>query len=455
MKKILLFIATISLSLLGITVMARENIGFSSLIGLRELANLEELITVTLGSNNYTLTLMDGFEETDKYILVEDIEMGYLIYDRSLQEYVEYSEFDVSPYNISEGQKLYAAPTYYFDVTCDGTLSIYDDIMISDEETQIYSSLETKLSEQYYGIKYQQSTSQSGTQSLLAATIDPVHIPYSYYFSNLRNNMGVNNGLYSGSCGYVAICMIYAYYDTFFKDLIIPETQEEKGETFSPTDFSTCTDSPGHNIFFQDAVMNYAAVKGYKTPGSNALNITRLQSIITGYMTEEVGLTTTRTRTDTLAKCKTAISSGYPVIIGIDGWHPSEGQISHFVVGYAYDSIGIIANFGWMGNDRQTHINGYTIGDGLYIDISGNPTYTDNYYYVEDDDYCRRYIDVRTGYSTQHPGYTYNNLNGTYHTRNCTACAYSEQIVHLYKYNNALQLYVCACGASRRENPLD
>ena len=75
----------------------------------------------------------------------------------------------------------------------------------------------------------------------------------TYYFYNLRENMGYN---YIGSCSYVAISMMLSYYDTYWDDTIIDDSYDlnslfEKTEyvdgilTYSKLTLSNFENSPG------------------------------------------------------------------------------------------------------------------------------------------------------------------------------------------------------------------
>ena len=67
----------------------------------------------------------------------------------------------------------------------------------------------------------------------------------SYYFKNLRENFG-NNAF--GSCGYVAIGMLFSFYDAYWNDDIIPSQYDVNAQYIPSTNSNVVpynTNSPG------------------------------------------------------------------------------------------------------------------------------------------------------------------------------------------------------------------
>lgn len=372
-----------------------------------------ELAVEKLNQKKLTYELIDGVEDKERFILFRGQEKGYLIYDRFAEIYLEYSVDDDSPYESVSGKKIYVAPTYYYqldegkyfdarlgnelraeDVESLKVFSIefteniqaqkqIDEILISEEKETVTPHIhDYDDHHECDDHDHQVMSSPSGGNK----------IPYSYYYENLRFNMG-NNVL--GTCSFVAAGMILSYYDSIYNDNIVPEQFDLPGTNrtgtgnFNPQQpFNgwseiypeTFEQSPGVSDAFHLQTINEM--------NTTAMNIDQTATLISRYL-DDAGVSYSKKQwnwweglfTSKYQWVKNGIDSGNPVYIHFTGTDTAldSRDLNHAVVGYEYDDVGVFVNFGWRGTYTRTNIHNYTLQNVLYFKVNDNPSTIWNY----------------------------------------------------------------------------
>lgn len=93
------------------------------------------------------------------------------------------------------------------------------------------------------------------------------------YFSNLRTNFGTNR---FGTCAFVALAMLFSFYDTYWDDSIVPCAYEAHS-TFQSGFPSGSLESPGSNDSLSQ-IGNYDNFGQYLSSGVPSLKATRLDA---------------------------------------------------------------------------------------------------------------------------------------------------------------------------------
>ena len=137
-----------------------------------------------------------------------------------------------------------------------------------------------------------------------------------------------------------------------------------------------------------------------------------------------------RKKSDYVSFCKTAIDNDCPVIIQITGCDASisTDDINHAVVGYGYDSTGIIVHFGLRNFPYYVNINNYTISHAMYVDITDSHVCSDNYEWSANG--CTGTVCPCGIKTCNHENVTYENYTSAYHNVNCANCDYSYTEEH-------------------------
>ena len=409
------------------------------------------LVNEKLGEGSYEYETLLDFENNNRFILVKG-KKCYLIFDTVLDDYVEFSKSDSSFYDELDdnSEKIYLAPTYYFYRSNGSIYNLYDNRKVLSSEVDKYKTFESELKESYNQIK----TSGSGTRS---GDDDPVYITNRYYFDNLRYNIGSNTtDLYPGSCSYVALGMLLAYYDSIANDNVIAETYDvtstKSFSSYGSIDVANYTASPGIDDNFHEDLIQYGRDLGLTGSSSNSINVSNMDELFEEYF-DDRGLLITTHITDLYTNkynfCKSAIDSDNPVLIAISGidTNINSNDINHAVVGYGYDATGIYAHFGWKNNyHTNTNINNYTINNAFYISFNSTHSHSNNYLWTCNG--CSGTICPCGNKTCNHGSYSYTQYSSTIHKKTCNACSSQQNEAHHFQYVSGND--VCSdCGYSK------
>lgn len=342
---------------------------------------LEILVAEKLKCNFVDYEIMYDFNLKERYILVTG-ENCYLIYDMLINDYVEFSNNSKSWYEgiYGDKKKVYLLPTYYFYYDGDNYISIYDNKKIEKEELELYKNEEKMLTDRY-------SDYQKLNMSALSSACN--YISGRYYFENLNTNIGNNSSIggYEGSCSYISFEMILQYYDNVLNDDIIFENYDVGTQksilNYCDIDISSF-ESPGVDDNFHDFMINFGRINGYTSVYNYYLLIWDMGSLMNDYFSM-IGMHNINHLSLLLNVsnfCRNAIDSNNPVIIGLLR-DPDGKDYEHNIVGYGYDSSGIITHFGYKTtsstNMTSVNINGYVVDSAFYISLSEEHSCSNNY----------------------------------------------------------------------------
>ncbi len=454
MKKISMFLICFVLIFILASVNTFAIIGYSSSLTFNEVNDIKEMVSKTLKVDTYSTEVINGINEKNKYVLVEGLEKGYLIYNRKLKDYVEYAEDSSSPYRGITDKKIYVAPTYYYRIDNNNMISVNNEMIIPMEGIKSLKSLEKDI-DTNYKVTLNEASTMSGNDLPTQA-----EVPCKYYFEKLSNNMGSQTlAGPEGCCGFVAITTILSYFDSYLNDTIIPEEYDEevilKDGVDSIVDYYN---PPGITYEFQYLLMDFAMDNGI-IHGNYGITIKEAKNIMTEYIINERGLEALVFQCNNLSEIKEAIVIDNPVLIGIQGRDTdlSADWISHAVVGYAYDEIGIIANFLDGGYTPAAHINKFTLLGGVFVHFYMPHVHTTNYH-KRDGDKCMKGICLRDEFVSQHENCFYSDMDLISHRISCADCGYQAVELHRYKRIDT-DYYVCEychyvsdCGFLNRVN---
>jgi hypothetical protein len=352
-----------------------------------EYGRVTELGKQFLGTEEFSLELISGITNRNRFVLVTAEKQGYLIYDRYIEEYLEYSTTDPSPFDGVKGNKLYLAPTYYFYEDGNEIKNAEFGQLVSELARNQLIVADREFKEQLRKAKDKDSekmgTSAVGEATTTQTTMSTdVSIPFGFYFTNLKQNMGTNTAfLYPDSCGFVAFGMILSYYDTFLNDHIIAENFDvpttQHFANYQSIQLEAYVESPGTDTNFQAHLIQMAQSLGLTADSS--ITLAKLEPLAYEYAISR-GMSVTVEKTTVLNTmfitraqyCKNAIDAGFPVAIQISGTDTdvSLNRLNHAVVGYRYNDTGIFANFGWKGQHTNTNIHNYTIRNAMYFQFN-------------------------------------------------------------------------------------
>ena len=131
-----------------------------------EVDKLKEVVSRKLSLIEFNYEVISSFNSNDRYVLVEG-KNCYLIYDRELSDYIEFSTITNSVYYKmhSSTKKIYLGPTYYFSEKDGNITELYNGTKVSIEEIEDYKSLEESLKKNY--IQNKQKSTQNHEKEVI------------------------------------------------------------------------------------------------------------------------------------------------------------------------------------------------------------------------------------------------------------------------------------------------
>lgn len=372
----------------------KANSKYNTYLDNNEEKVIQEIVNDKLGIMEYSINFISGISDLNRYVLIEGVN-SYLIYDRELCDYIEFSNSTNSMYYLESNdvEKVYLGPTYYYKYENNQLIDLSNSEIVTDVEIEKLELLEIQFKEIYSNNKEIKQLYNNSTNLIRNfAPNGPVYIQDRYYFDNLKNNMGSNSPTsFSGSCSYVAIGMMLSYYDTIVNDNVIVESYDVNSY-YNFTDYSAINvqayyQSPGIDDFFHSDLIDYGISHGYTTAGDVSISVNNMDDLLNDYF-EDINMSITTHNVDQINIfvdkvnfCKEAIAAGKPVIIAIHGTDPllDSRNLKHDVIGYGYDDTGIYVNFGWKGTNINVNINNYSIPRAFYIDLNEGHSCSNNY----------------------------------------------------------------------------
>ncbi len=352
---------------------------------------VEQIVEQKFGKGDYTYEKLSSFTDPDRFILVEG-DSCYLIYDNQLNNFMEYSTENNSPYKDVDmsTKKVYYSPTYYFYKIGDRIFDLYDDSEVDIEDINLYKMSEENLKESILQSKAANASLKRSSSLLTSENNGPKFIKNSFYFENLRYNKGTNtNSVYPNSCSYVALEMFMSYYDTFYNDNVIDEkydvTEIKSFSDYYSINIKDFLHSPGIDDNFHSFLINYGQTHGYSCfNNKNCISITNMIKVMNELLNpKNLSFTanTSYNSSNTLKLCKDAVDADSPFIVWFQG-NGSDGERDHDVVGFGYSGDGIYVNYGWKNSRYNICIYGYTLKQVMYINFESEHSCSNNYHWT-------------------------------------------------------------------------
>ncbi len=462
---------------------------YNAVLDTIEEATLNEIVFDKLGVNAFEYEVISGMSSVNRYILVEGNNC-YLIYDRKLMGYIEYSTSTNSIYHWAEEniEKVYLAPTYYFKLKDNKIIDLISEEELTSTQIEYFVSMEEELYLSFVESRQNAELSaESGNVIMNTAPSEPTSITHSYYFEELADNMGTNRyDLFSGSCSYVAIGMILSYYDSIINDNVIEESYDVEEtkyfSSYSSINTNSYIESPGIDDTFHADIIALGRKNGYTGSDEVSISLTEMDNLLADYFADrDISITTHNTNSSTskINFCIEAINSDNPVIIQIIGTDIAidDRDLNHAVVGYGYDDSGIYVNFGWKGKHTNVNINNYSIPRAFYMELNEEHLCSNNYLWNYDG--CSGTVCSCDAKMCNHERKTFNNYDYTYHKNQCVACGnytleahnfyisdgydicsdcgYQVEVNHTHAYiyrangDGRTHTAICSCGNLKRE----
>lgn len=394
MKKILIVLLTfIIIALSNIVLDAKQNV-YTKYLKEDEMHILTNIVEENLLTDEFSHEVISSVNYSNRYVHVELDKMGYLIFDRYFQDYSEFSLSSLSPFKDAKGRKVYFGPTYYFTVTNNNYSDVISNVEISNTKVNQFKKQELLNIEEFTKEKALCEKEELLNTSQIMNFSNSIN---TEYFKKLNANIGKNYpDLFPNSCATVAYGMILAYYDSNINDGFIPENFDVRAyqvfESIYEVDISSFAESPGidgDHGGFHEFLLNHAEELDLLGHGNTYFGMTMSDIIeLSDWYSSEIGYAITpRKKGIFISKTqftKNAIDDGYPVYISISGgedlWIGSED--SHAVVGYDYNSSGIIVHFGAQGSTlTEVNIKDYTINSVCYFEVNKQHSHSYNYNY--------------------------------------------------------------------------
>ncbi len=418
---------------------------YNNILSSAENQALNDKVLTCLELESFSYEIISGFASPNRFILVESNNC-YLIYDRFMCDYVEYSTYGNSPYhNLSQNTiKLYLAPTFYYAISGESVIDLLTGVALSSAEIADLQLLETTVTNEWTVNKNNIIASQGSNEQKSSELPASAEVPYSYYLSNLTDNFGSNikDTTLEGSCSYVANEILLSYYDTVKNDNIIAEsydvTEEETFTSYDSINCSVFSESPGINDVFHEDFIEYGTEFDSSIDTPNSINMEDTAQMLTQYFYERIGITISThpisNQTNKVALCKEGIASGCPVLISIA---TSDGN--HRVVGYKYTSNGIFVNYGHKSKPFPVNINSYTINNALYITFNANHVCSNNYAWSYNS--CSGTVCPCGLKTCNHALRTTSQHNPLYHKLTCAAC--NNQLLQEHTFTTSGGMKTC------------
>lgn len=284
------------------------------------------------------------------------------------------------------------------------------------------------------------------------------------YFYNLRQNFGYNQ---KGSCGYIALGMLFTYYDSYWNDNLVPESYDANAY-LRDLDAYLYSSSPGSNEKSIDNESNLTDEKYMETLINSyshnslhakllsigksfryglGLTFSNIRNILDSYMqnNEQISIddwvVTSYYNNNYKSKVpennmtysemmlgiiKDYLKLGIPVLVTItDG-----AEKGHVVIAYDYDDENdiVYSHFGWYGG--FTHMNLFSNG---YRYVTGYITIGSRLQHFHSNNYIVDGVAVCSCALPNHKHeYVYKSNNSTTHAVNCY-CGYSSTKNHNFK----------------------
>lgn len=379
------------------------------IISTKIISSASERAAYDIGGEIFKSYSLNDKEHTDRFVVYEFTNGGYLIYDLINCEITEYSLKSDSPYRDITNELFYFGPTNYF---------YFDGIEYKD-----FSNQKINI-DKFSNLKRNSINTRS--LSVIENEYSSAEVPYSKYFKlldGITNPFPNNEG---DDCGYVAASILLSYYACFQNPNIIsseyisPVNNVE--QNIEQWDYVPCASQEFmHHLqedFFQDSSVSISidlAIERY-------LFYTDIS-----YTHEHSGLVV-----PTYSSLKSRIDQGIPCILfgnynyvdNDSGYITTAGNHAVIVYGYDYYSDNnkmLLTHFGWDGYS-EVWINHSSCIFGPTYYITFDEHIHSNYTFVNNHKIC-----WKDNYHVSPFEEVYTSLGDLYHSVDCE-CGYHIKI---------------------------
>lgn len=290
-----------------------------------------------------------------EYILTECYPSGYTIFYPEIADFVESSPNAPSPYKDLFGELYYAGPTEYYICEKGQYRHTITGEIIEQSDLVVYKTTSQQLSEELSEytndtlLEYIENDNIGANEfisysspSLMSSSSNGLAPDRVQWFKDLYQcGYTQSNGEYNGygCCGFIALGMIYAYFDKFIDDKYIDNTY---WVDYKKTNLKNGIYSFSYELHRRDP-----------KDGTTSMHI---DTVSKNYLKDR-GINDCK-HTDlwtpffTKSKIKSKIDNGYPVIIfgnlaDPPGYGGGGKKAGHAVVAYSYSGNDFTCHYGW------------------------------------------------------------------------------------------------------------
>ena len=335
-------------------------------------------------------------------------------------------------------------------------------------------------------------TETTNTLSLSSTSDDDLErinsSPMRNYFYNLRGNYGFNS---MGTCAYVALGMLFTYYDAYYNDNLVPEEYEVHGNLTTLDAYTTAV-SPGsweirryptatnYNAYVNNMYSEYGDKSlhanllklGYDMGYDNGLSMPEVLDLLEEYLADNSSIDDDRWMINYVYNEKYAqkvpgenytysekllqsvinlVNIDIPVYLAL-----ATSDFAHAVIAYDYDenTDTLYAHFGQ--ENTKIHYNVFEEYDYIMGYLTLNPkdlhSHSNNY---DLGNSSNRTEICSCSLPNHKHSYTYKSISTTQHIKKCV-CGYSTTQSHRFTQRGAgryISYLICGdCGYMKRDN---
>ena len=316
----------------------KDAVTYSDRMVLKQfVAGLEESRTIR------TYKTITDFEDNN-YIVVECDPIGYVIYQPSSKEVVEYSEYSQSPYYNYSGDLKYCGPTeYYYNNDSKGEyVNTISKETISSDMEELYSSASKALKEQLESDGNAKDRLATDKESL-EKNNSYTYVDHKSFIENLdtKDKMGYfYKKSEGGVCGYIAAGIVLLYHDKYYNNSFIVNSTylANQGKEFKDNSFT-------RHLYYTigKSVLNY----------DNSLTAGQAANVMKKYLSRDRNISinywSITGPSESIIKDKIK-NTKKPLIYENKFTSPKDDSsetVHHDVVIYGYNSKYLVAHFGW------------------------------------------------------------------------------------------------------------
>ncbi|MBR6737005.1 MAG: C10 family peptidase [Clostridia bacterium] len=411
----------------------------------------------------FTAKYIKGLDNNEDFIVVETENGGYVIFEKTSFDLIEYSPIDKSPYvDISSSNSYYAGPSQYYKKDGNQIRHTKLNKVLSENECLTVAS---SFKEKHQDILKNRTKEKSSSNARTLGSIGDLTGPDNFAFRDRRYISGyeffidnTNHGRnLESTCASVATQLLLAYNNWYHDGRIIPQGVISGNKRFLYDEYSSFEESPYSDARLSttseyntadDEVTFYEMLVDKINPDiTQGATRDKVKEKIREYLNEyaqsvqadiiSTGDIAYNTVYNTL---KTEVENSRPIYLSIH-YESAGAEKYHAIVGYGYQKIikngeeidGVIAHFGWSEESNVWFEKGWLTG---YLTFNVQHSHSD--YYLDANSHIKKCsLCSRTTISGEHDFTPYlldfdvNGRQRIYHNMVCV-CGYSFYEKHLF-----------------------